>query len=58
MGQNALPLFADGVSLNQKELLACQNLARALPERKSKARAALAGHRASSIKGRDRKSVV
>ncbi|QYJ96366.1 DUF58 domain-containing protein [Shewanella alkalitolerans] len=52
MGQNALPLFADGVSLNQKELLACQNLARALPERKSKARAALAGHRASSIKGR------
>ncbi|MFV7783952.1 DUF58 domain-containing protein [Shewanella marisflavi] len=52
MEQNALPLFADGVSLNQKELLACQNLARALPERRTKARAALAGHRASSIKGR------
>ena len=52
MEQKALPLFADGVSLNQKELLACQNIARALPERKTKARAALAGHRASSIKGR------
>ncbi|GIU36448.1 hypothetical protein TUM3794_05640 [Shewanella colwelliana] len=47
-----LPLFADGVSLTQQELLACQNIARALPEKRTKARASLAGHRASSIKGR------
>ncbi|MCG9696292.1 DUF58 domain-containing protein [Shewanella sp. Isolate11] len=52
MSNSELPLFADGVSLNQKELLACQNIARALPERRTKARAALAGHRASNIKGR------
>jgi len=47
-----LPLFADGVQLTQKELLACQILAKALPERRSKARANLAGNRASLIKGR------
>ncbi|QLE85046.1 MULTISPECIES: DUF58 domain-containing protein [Shewanella] len=47
-----LPLFADGIHLSQQELLACQNLAKAIPERRSKAKAALAGHRASNIKGR------
>ncbi|WP_299788323.1 DUF58 domain-containing protein [uncultured Shewanella sp.] len=52
MADIALPLFADGVNLTQKELLACQNLARALPQKRSKARAALSGHRASLIKGR------
>ncbi|WP_076408799.1 DUF58 domain-containing protein [Shewanella sp. UCD-KL12] len=52
MSEISLPLFADGVHLNQKELLACQNIARALPEKRSKARASLAGHRASLIKGR------
>ncbi|MCE9679533.1 DUF58 domain-containing protein [Shewanella sp. AS1] len=52
MSKGELPLFADGVSLNQQELLACQNIARALPHRRTKARAALAGHRASNIKGR------
>jgi len=52
MAEIALPLFADGVNLTQKELLACQNLARALPEKRSKARAPLSGHRASLIKGR------
>lgn len=52
MAEIALPLFADGVNLTQKELLACQNLARALPEKRSKARASLSGHRASLIKGR------
>ena len=52
MLSSELPLFADGVSLNQKELLACQNIAKALPQRRTKARAALAGHRASTIKGR------
>ncbi len=52
MSQSELPLFADGVSLNQKELLACQNIAKALPQRRTIARAALAGQRASNIKGR------
>ncbi len=52
MSQSELPLFADGVSLNQKELLACQNIAKALPQRRTVARAALAGQRASNIKGR------
>lgn len=52
MAEKSLPLFADGVNLTQKELLACQNLARALPEKRSKARASLSGHRASLIKGR------
>ncbi|RTR34259.1 DUF58 domain-containing protein [Shewanella atlantica] len=52
MAEIVLPLFADGVNLTQKELLACQNLARALPEKRSKARASLSGHRASLIKGR------
>lgn len=47
-----LPLFADGVNITEKELLACQSLARALPEKRAKARANLAGHRASQIKGR------
>lgn len=52
MSEIVLPLFADGVNLSQKELLACQNIARALPEKRSKARASLSGHRASLIKGR------
>ena len=47
-----LPLFADGLQLTEKELVACQNIARAIPERHSRARAALAGHRSSLIKGR------
>ncbi|MGB0894208.1 MAG: DUF58 domain-containing protein [Parashewanella sp.] len=47
-----LPLFADGLNLTEKELLACQNLAKALPEQSNKARAALSGHRSSNIKGR------
>ncbi|QSX39579.1 DUF58 domain-containing protein [Shewanella cyperi] len=49
---NKLPLFADGIHLSEKELLATQDLARALPDRPSRARAAQAGHRASIIKGR------
>ncbi|MFQ6371773.1 DUF58 domain-containing protein [Shewanella sp. YIC-542] len=48
----ALPLFADGVNLSEAELLACRNLARALPHRQIRARAAMAGNRRSSIKGR------
>ncbi|GGJ01337.1 hypothetical protein GCM10007978_43670 [Shewanella hanedai] len=52
MADTRLPLFSDGVNLTQKELLACQTIARALPEKRSKARANLAGHRASLIKGR------
>ncbi len=52
MANTRLPLFSDGVNLTQKELLACQTIARALPEKRSKARANLAGHRASLIKGR------
>lgn len=52
MSTPQLPLFADGWHLNQQELLACQSLARAMPERRSRARAAMAGHRASNIKGR------
>ena len=47
-----LPLFSDGVNLCQQELLACQNIARAIPERHARASAALSGHRNSSIKGR------
>lgn len=49
----SLPLFADGVHLDTPELLACQELARALPDVRSQASASMAGHRA-----RDRKSVV
>ncbi|MCL1091139.1 DUF58 domain-containing protein [Shewanella profunda] len=49
---NGLPLFADGLHLTEKELLACQNIAKAMPERNSRARANLAGHRSSLIKGR------
>ncbi|MBW0282062.1 DUF58 domain-containing protein [Shewanella xiamenensis] len=49
---NGLPLFADGLHLTEKELLACQTIARAIPERHSRARANLAGHRSSLIKGR------
>ncbi|ABM00376.1 DUF58 domain-containing protein [Shewanella amazonensis] len=48
----SLPLFADGVHLDTPELLACQELARALPDVRSQARASMAGHRASQIKGR------
>lgn len=47
-----LPQFADGVHLTEAELLACRNLARALPDRKARARAAMSGHRSSLIKGR------
>ncbi|MCL1039885.1 DUF58 domain-containing protein [Shewanella submarina] len=47
-----LPLFADGWHLTEAELLACQGQARAIPEKRSRAKASLAGHRASNIKGR------
>ncbi len=47
-----LPLFADGLHLTENELIACQSLARAIPERRTRARASLAGHRSSQIKGR------
>lgn len=47
-----LPLFSDGVNLCQQELLACQNIAKAIPERQTRASAALSGHRNSTIKGR------
>ncbi|QUN07613.1 DUF58 domain-containing protein [Shewanella yunxiaonensis] len=49
---NTLPLFADGVHLSEAELLACRNLARAIPDRRVRARAAMAGNRSSLIKGR------
>ncbi|GIU44402.1 hypothetical protein TUM4438_15510 [Shewanella sairae] len=52
MVNTALPLFSDGIHITEKELLACQSLAKALPEKRSKAKASLAGHRASLIKGR------
>lgn len=52
MPYTKLPLFSDGINITQKELLACQSLAKALPEKRSKAKASLAGHRASLIKGR------
>lgn len=48
----SLPLFADGIHLNQQELIACQAIAKAIPERNNRARANLAGHRGSLIKGR------
>ncbi|MCL1125660.1 DUF58 domain-containing protein [Shewanella surugensis] len=50
--KDKLPLFSDGVHLTEKELLACQTLAYALPEKRDRAKANLAGHRASAIKGR------
>lgn len=50
--QAPMPLFADGLHLTEKELLACQNIAKAMPEHNSRARAHLAGHRSSLIKGR------
>ncbi|MCE9686824.1 DUF58 domain-containing protein [Shewanella sp. AS16] len=52
MSNTLLPLFADGLHLCERELLACQNIARALPERHSRARANQAGHRSSLLKGR------
>lgn len=52
MVDTALPLFSDGIHITEKELLACQSLAKALPEKRAKAKASLAGHRASLIKGR------
>lgn len=52
MINSELPLFSDGINITEKELLACQSLAKALPEKRTKAKASLAGHRASSIKGR------
>lgn len=48
----SLPLYSDGMSLNEQELIACQSLSRALPDHKSRAKAALSGHRSSQIKGR------
>ncbi|MBV7315006.1 DUF58 domain-containing protein [Shewanella sp. NIFS-20-20] len=48
----SMPLFADGISLTDKELLACQRQAIAVVEHRGRARAALAGHRSSAIKGR------
>ncbi|RLV60373.1 DUF58 domain-containing protein [Parashewanella curva] len=50
--EQQLPLFANGYELSEKELLACQNLAKALPNINHRAKAALAGHRSSNIKGR------
>ncbi|ABV87921.1 DUF58 domain-containing protein [Shewanella pealeana] len=52
MVNSELPLFSDGINITEKELLACQSLAKALPEKRAKAKASLAGHRASLIKGR------
>lgn len=52
MAPITLPFFSDGINLTQKELLACQTIAKALPETRSKARANLSGHKTSSIKGR------
>lgn len=52
MKQSQLPLFADGFHLSQQELLACQNTAKAIPEKRGQARASLSGHRSSNIKGR------
>ncbi|MBB1439988.1 DUF58 domain-containing protein [Shewanella sp. SG41-4] len=49
---NSLPLYSDGVSLNEQELIACQSLSRAIPDRQSRAKAPLSGHRSSQIKGR------
>ncbi|MGX9462612.1 DUF58 domain-containing protein [Shewanella sp. A14] len=49
---NSLPLYSDGVSLNEQELIACQSLSRAIPDRQSRAKATLSGHRSSQIKGR------
>ncbi|WP_372870706.1 DUF58 domain-containing protein [Shewanella sp.] len=47
-----MPLFADGVHLDTPELLACQELARALPDVRSQAQANMSGLRSSKIKGR------
>lgn len=47
-----LPLYADGINLSSKELIACQSLATALPQKQIKASANLAGGRTSTIKGR------
>ncbi|WP_394129837.1 DUF58 domain-containing protein [Shewanella maritima] len=47
-----LPLFSNGVKLTDKELIACQALAKAIPDVRSRARASLSGHRNSLIKGR------
>ncbi|GLP96597.1 DUF58 domain-containing protein [Paraferrimonas sedimenticola] len=52
MAELVFPLFSDGVNLTEKELLACQRQASALPDRRGKARHAQAGTRASLIKGR------
>ncbi|NKF51143.1 DUF58 domain-containing protein [Shewanella sp. WXL01] len=52
MSSVKFPLFADGINLNEQELIACQAISKAIPDRKSRAKAALAGHRNSLIKGR------
>lgn len=49
---SVLPPFSDGVTLNEQELIACQTLSHVVVDRKSRAKAALSGHRASLIKGR------
>ena len=48
----SLPLYSDGVNLNEQELITCQSLSHAIPDRKTRAKAALSGHRNSLIKGR------
>ncbi|MDO6678356.1 DUF58 domain-containing protein [Shewanella sp. 4_MG-2023] len=50
--EKELPLFSNGVNLNEQELISCQSIARAMPEKRSRAKASLAGHRSSLIKGR------
>lgn len=52
MPKAELPLFADGWHLSQQELLACQALAKAIPDKQTRANATFAGHRSSKIKGR------
>ncbi|QDF67533.1 DUF58 domain-containing protein [Shewanella sp. SNU WT4] len=49
---SSMPLFADGISLCDNELLACQRQAAVVSERLGRARASLSGHRNSAIKGR------
>ncbi|UJF23185.1 DUF58 domain-containing protein [Shewanella sp. OMA3-2] len=48
----SLPLFSDGINLNEQELIACQSLSHVIADRKTRTKAAMAGHRASLVKGR------
>ncbi|WP_285163017.1 DUF58 domain-containing protein [Shewanella goraebulensis] len=50
--EGPLPLFSNGVNLNEQELISCQSTARAMPDKRSRAKASQAGHRSSLIKGR------